>query len=311
MEVKNPTHLAATIGVIGLVIVSLTASVRYFSAYAENQRIALEGINAKLTTHEERLASAAHELALLVNENKSVAERLEAEKAGRLIASEQAARAQQKLSQLEKDLSSSRAPDISAIISQWRPRVASVKCHWDLPNGATAEDSGSGVLMGNNPVPTVITNRHVVTYLGVTAHHCAIQFPNETIINVVYEGDIHPSPSGVDWAKITISKASPYVTSLASNLPVRCSARASSGDSVVILGYPSIGARDDVTATEGIISGFEDDYYISSAKVERGNSGGAAIATKQNCYLGTPTYVGAGQLETLARILDQNNIPLF
>jgi hypothetical protein len=278
-------------------------------AYEESQRLAIQDITAKLASHERQLDSAAHELALLVNENKSVAEKLEAEKASRLASVAEAARAQQKINQLEKDLTSSKAPDVSAIISQWRPLVVSVKCHWDLPNGTTAEDSGSGVLMTNSSVPTIVTNRHVVTYLGVTAHHCAIQFPSEKIVNVAYEVDIKPSPNGVDWAKITLSKASPYVRSLSTNNAVRCTTKAAVGDSVIILGYPSIGARDDVTATEGIISGFEDDYYIASAKVERGNSGGAAIATKQNCYLGTPTYVGAGQLETLARILDENNIP--
>jgi hypothetical protein len=69
------------------------------------------------------------------------------------------------------------------------------------------------------------------------------------------------------------------------------------------LGYPSVGAREGITATDGIISGFDKPYYITSAKIERGNSGGAAIHVKNNCLLGLPTLVVAGQVESLARIL--------
>ena len=70
------------------------------------------------------------------------------------------------------------------------------------------------------------------------------------------------------------------------------------------MGYPSIGSQTDITATEGIISGYDGNYYVTSAKVERGNSGGAAVALKDNCYLGIPTFVQVGDIESLARILD-------
>ena len=42
----------------------------------------------------------------------------------------------------------------------------------------------------------------------------------------------------------------------------------------------------------------------NTAKVEKGNSGGAAISLEDDCYLGTPTYSLAGEIESLARILD-------
>ena len=80
------------------------------------------------------------------------------------------------------------------------------------------------------------------------------------------------------------------------------------GAQIVILGYPAIGAKKSLTATEGIISGYDNDYFISSAKVDKGNSGGAAIWLENNCYLGIPTKVFAGTAETLARILDMQAI---
>jgi S1-C subfamily serine protease len=82
-----------------------------------------------------------------------------------------------------------------------------------------------------------------------------------------------------------------------------CTEKPKIGDKVVILGYPGIGAQDSVTATEGIISGFDANYYTTSAKIEKGNSGGAAIDVERNCFLGLPTLVITGQIESLARIL--------
>ena len=78
------------------------------------------------------------------------------------------------------------------------------------------------------------------------------------------------------------------------------------GEAVVVLGYPGIGSDTDITATEGIISGYEDTYYVTSANIDHGNSGGAAILLKDNCFLGIPTYVESGELESLGRILDWN-----
>ena len=94
----------------------------------------------------------------------------------------------------------------------------------------------------------------------------------------------------------------------ASTLPVstpapQCAENPQIGDEVVILGYPGVGSKDSVTATEGIISGFDGDFYITSAKIERGNSGGAAVHVEDNCLLGIPTLTIAGRVESLARIL--------
>jgi len=94
---------------------------------------------------------------------------------------------------------------------------------------------------------------------------------------------------------------SPFQTSI-QTLSI-CKVRPITGDQVVILGYPSVGSQSTVTATEGIISGFDDGYYVTSAKIEQGNSGGAAIHVKNNCFLGIPTLVVVGKIESLARIL--------
>ncbi|OGZ79776.1 MAG: hypothetical protein A2256_03415 [Candidatus Staskawiczbacteria bacterium RIFOXYA2_FULL_32_7] len=79
--------------------------------------------------------------------------------------------------------------------------------------------------------------------------------------------------------------------------------RVSLGDQIIVLGYPSIGSEESITVTAGIISGLETDYYVTDAKIDHGNSGGAAILLKYSCYLGIPTWVNPGSFESLGRIL--------
>lgn len=76
------------------------------------------------------------------------------------------------------------------------------------------------------------------------------------------------------------------------------------GDNVRILGFPYAGG-DNITVTEGIVSGHVDKIsglYITSAKIDHGNSGGAAIDISKNCFLGIPTVARAGELESYGGI---------
>ena len=75
------------------------------------------------------------------------------------------------------------------------------------------------------------------------------------------------------------------------------------GDPVIMLGFPAIGSPTGVTVTQGIISGYDGDYFITDAKIDHGNSGGVAINLDGNCYLGLPTWAATGEIESLARIL--------
>ena len=80
------------------------------------------------------------------------------------------------------------------------------------------------------------------------------------------------------------------------------------GDHLSILGYPGIGG-ETLTVTEGIVSGFEVDgrsrYVKTSAKTDRGNSGGVAIKAS-GCIVGIPTFSRRGRVESIGRILDLN-----
>src|SRR3990167_10464536 len=110
-----------------------------------------------------------------------------------------------------------------------------------------------------------------------------------------------------DYGYIRIDNPSQQLMNLVST-PVKLCYNVNIGDKLVILGYPTIGSQDTITATEGIIAGIEQNYYVTSAKIEHGNSGGAAILLKDNCWLGIPSYGEVGSAETLGRILKSSFI---
>ncbi len=92
--------------------------------------------------------------------------------------------------------------------------------------------------------------------------------------------------------------------------PTDCSDYFPIGTKVAVFGYPSIGSDSVITLTDGIISSFESvgdaSYYLTSAKIEQGFSGGLAftdIREGVSCVVGIPTFVISGQLESLGRIL--------
>ena len=165
------------------------------------------------------------------------------------------------------------------------------------------KSSGSGIAIkfGNTP-SAILTNKHVLvdgTRYGAESCSAKLLDSGETLAS----SDIRNSAKEYDLGYIYINNPSDYFkTSLQTFLFVRksrfwatklsCSATPASVQKTIL------------TATEGIVSGFDGNYFITSAKVEQGNSGGALILLKDNCLLGIPTFVTLGKVESLARILD-------
>ena len=200
-----------------------------------------------------------------------------------------------------------------SVIEQWRPRVAYIDCSWYGQSGLIEEASGSGVLGPKTADGGffILTNKHVVANAkGNPATTCSIKFPDireaYTItadLQKMTMEEISFDPN-YDYGNILIKRPTQEIISLANSKYTVCTGKAKVGEQVLVLGYPGIGSSNDITVTEGIISGYEGGYYITSAKVEHGNSGGAAILVKNSCYLGIPSYAYSGEVESLARILD-------
>lgn len=194
--------------------------------------------------------------------------------------------------------STSNEPNLAAIVAEWTPRVGGIVCMWEA-SGTVA--SGSFTL--NNFIDSgavAMTNRHVLAdYLGFAPNECTLFVGGQKYTipwsEGVYQlGDIEDY-GWVNISGITVENARVCKGNVASNPQI--------GDKIVILGYPGVGATNSITATEGIISGFDDNYYVTSAKIEHGNSGGAAILLKDNCYLGIPSAAIMGDIESMGRIL--------
>ncbi|MDP3880912.1 MAG: serine protease [bacterium] len=262
-------------------------------------------IESRINESEKVLNEALLTLDLLVQDNVNVSQRLEEEREKSL---EETAASASQIEQLQKELENSKVPNLSEIISYWNPRVAKVKCTFEIDGGEKSAE-GSAVLFPrtkDNAIG-VASSRHLFEEKnGDALESCTIKFPTDSKEYSAEESHIEfNADNSIDSALVKINGPSPTLISLLSQGSPVCSIAPQIGDSIVILGYPSVGSKESITATEGIISGIEANYYVTSAKVERGNSGGAAILAKQNCYLGIPTFTTRGVVESFARILKQ------
>lgn len=187
--------------------------------------------------------------------------------------------------------------DITSLIKTWSPFVYHLSCAFTFTDGKEGESGGSAVLIRTASGIRFITNKHVVEEKGVAPDECILsRLDSDGTFTISREMIITDEER--DYAEGAVPGG--LLGVLSSQV---CSQKPEIGDRVVMLGYPTIGGTESVTATEGILSGFDEEYYTTSAKIEKGNSGGAAIHVEQGCLLGLPTLVFAGRIESIARIL--------
>ena len=266
----------------------------------ENLNVAQKGLDKKTKDLEKTITTETKNLEERINRAEMKSAVVEFAR----VAKEESA--QNKISALEEKISQTKTYSLSSIISNWRPLIANVECQFRYSDTGRLyqKSSGSGIAIKFENTPSaILTNKHVLTDSnGYGADSCSAKLldSNETLSS----SDIRSSAKEYDLGYIYINNPSDYFKNLTSSFPSLCSQKPSLGDEIVVLGYPSIGSKNGLTATEGIVSGFDGNYFITSAKVEQGNSGGAAILLKDNCLLGIPTFVTLGKVESLARILD-------
>lgn len=171
---------------------------------------------------------------------------------------------------------------------------------------------GSGIMVGKNGL--ILTNKHVVE--NVTQNYCAIGFTNDPAQapEYGYLADTEFENEGqrftldndeIDVAILRIVSAREGYT-MPSEFPtigtIGSSDALKFNDKIYVIGYPSFGG-DTLTLTQGVMSGRLGDYYIkTSAKIDSGNSGGAALNEKGE-LIGIPTFIVSGTAEGLGYVV--------
>lgn len=193
--------------------------------------------------------------------------------------------------------------NLEDIIKLWEQRVFQVTCFFKYLNKSEIYhiQQGSGFMGYSKDGYILITNKHVARDGEYTPYYCDAESANKLIKFRIENKDIRTSKF-FDTAGMKIF--TDKIISENFSYPFCDRDIINIGTKVLVLGYPKIGTQTGITATEGIISGIEDYYFVTSAKVDEGSSGGAAISTENNCYIGIPTMAEVGEIESLGRILD-------
>jgi len=198
------------------------------------------------------------------------------------------------------------------VVKAWRPYTVRVTCITLDSNGNKKSYSDGSGFLTIDPAkgPTIFTNKHVFyTTNGASSDYCDVYFPESKEIVKVEKKDRYVSSKGYDRGTLVITQPSEYVSNLVKNKKITVNdcirATLESTDDIVIMGYPMGKPKDDISYAQGKIVGYQDRYFISTATIVSGYSGGVAVSLKDNCYLGIPTY---SQKDDLSKslILDIN-----
>lgn len=214
--------------------------------------------------------------------------------------------------QASADASAS-STDYSAVVAQWQNRIARVSCTFS--DGSTS--TGAGTITSITGYGLVaVTNAHVITdEAGSAPRVCTVRVSGLGERVIRYSAD-NPQffdfiKGGLDLAYIRISTPESATDNGAFTIQSMprsqiCSETPQLGDKLVILGYPWDGSQSGITATQGVVSGFDGKFYVTDAKIDQGNSGGAAILLNNRCWLGIPSAAVVGFIESYGRILRGN-----
>lgn len=197
------------------------------------------------------------------------------------------------------------------IIAEWQDRVAQVTCMF-FENTGTVTAQGSATIVklrhqDGSVYMTAITNRHVLVDNNNSPLGCIVGIYGKGSRSVENPTAFLVGESE-DYGYINLDKATninetKWEAKYSYDIKNCSSSNINLGDNIVILGYPGIGTVGGLTVTKGIISGVEKNYYVTDAKIDHGNSGGAAILLKDDCYLGIPSSSSVGSIESMGRIL--------
>lgn len=203
------------------------------------------------------------------------------------------------------------------------PSVVSIVC----TDGSNELSGGSGTIIDSTGI--ILTNAHIIPqdiYGEALLSACVITLPDDKgRAKEIYYGEpvvISSLSKEYDLAFIRITEA--YVDDdgiaygkFPNTFPgafdsVCVNNDVSLGEPVRIFGYPTIsGGGYYLTITDGVVSSIPNDgTIVTSAKIDHGNSGGAAV-DKNGCFIGVPSKVRIGSVESLGILISNAMISEF
>jgi len=171
------------------------------------------------------------------------------------------------------------------------------------PVSQTMASQGSGTIINSDG--TILTNKHVVNGTAGCLVGFIDNYNNEPYFADRHIAEIDSMSSNADIAILKLRN--PYSRKLTSiNITGSNSNNLSLGNRITTYGYPAkFGTK--ITYTSGDFSGVDGNYLKTTAVIEYGNSGGGAYL-KNGTFIGIPTAVMKGELNSLGYILSVNKI---
>lgn len=176
---------------------------------------------------------------------------------------------------------------------------------------------GSAVVVSSNGL--LLTNKHVVE--NVTENYCIVGFTKDPALDPEYafyadtefyneDESFTVDNEEIDTAILQIVSATEGY-SMPESFPtigmIGSSDSLVFNDEIYVIGYPSFGGNT-LTLTKGVMSGrVGDDFIKTSAKIDSGNSGGAAL-NEDGELIGMPTFIIGGTTEGLGYIVGIDSI---
>ena len=171
------------------------------------------------------------------------------------------------------------------------------------PVSATMASQGSGTVIDSDG--TILTNKHVVDGTAGCLVGFIDNYNDEPYFADRHIADIYKVSNDADVAILKLRN--PYSRNLtAINIAGSNSNNLSLGDQITTYGYPGkFGTK--ITYTSGDFSGVDGNYLKTTAIIEYGNSGGGAYL-KNGTFIGIPSAVMKGDLNSMGYILSVNKI---
>lgn len=207
--------------------------------------------------------------------------------------------------------------------------VVNVLCPFSGEQMSLSSDGtgGSGVVIDEEGV--ILTNSHVIPQdeetLDINEEGCIVVFPDnetglpkEAYLAQPYVMGEYSDEYDLAWLEIYdvyIGSDGEAYGSFPKKFPsaweMSCEGEnIKLGEKVKIYGYPQATGGYSLTITEGVVSAFNEDGLVTSAKIDMGNSGGLATDEK-GCFMGIPTAVRFGEAESYGVIITSDVIDEF